>query len=281
MNSFPRLACDRSGRIWLAYRHRQDGPQTIGGRREPWVEHVTSLAGKAWSVPAALAPERRPARQPPGARRPERRARSWPSTTATAGSTATVEQRRATACSVAALEAPLGVQRGVVGEPPPSSARRPTRSACPKPPPIHPDEAADVARMRGAPHPGRRQDLPPAPRRVPPPHRDLGDGGNDGSLEDMWRYAIDAARLDWIGNGDHDNGGGHEYTWWLTQKTTDLYHDPPGFTPMFTYERSVAYPARPPQRDVRPARHPHAAAPGRTPRRVASAPTTPRCSTTT
>ena len=49
------------------------------------------------------------------------------------------------------------------------------------------------------------------------------DGGSDGALEDMWRYAIDAAGLDWIGNGDHDNGGGKEYTWWLIQKTTDLY----------------------------------------------------------
>ena len=33
-----------------------------------------------------------------------------------------------------------------------------------------------------------------------------------------------------------------EYTWWLIQKTTDLYHAAPRFTPMFTYERSVAYP---------------------------------------
>ena len=68
------------------------------------------------------------------------------------------------------------------------------------------------------------------------------DGGADGSLEDMWRYALDAAALDWIGNGDHDNGGGKEYTWWLIQKTTDLYSQPPSFVPMFTYERSVAYP---------------------------------------
>ena len=67
------------------------------------------------------------------------------------------------------------------------------------------------------------------------------DGGNDGALEDMWRYAIDAARLDWMGNDDHDNGGGKEYTWWLVQKTTDLYHSP-AFHTMFTYERSVVYP---------------------------------------
>jgi hypothetical protein len=69
-----------------------------------------------------------------------------------------------------------------------------------------------------------------------------GDGGGDGSLEDMWRYAIDVAALDWIGNTDHDNGGGREYTWWLTQKYSDAYHVANTFTPMFSYERSVQYP---------------------------------------
>lgn len=68
------------------------------------------------------------------------------------------------------------------------------------------------------------------------------DGAPDGSLEDMFRYALDAARFDWIGNADHDNGAGREYTWWLTQKFSDAYHVPGTFTPMFTYERSVAYP---------------------------------------
>lgn len=68
------------------------------------------------------------------------------------------------------------------------------------------------------------------------------DGGGDGSLLDMWRYGLDLAALDWIGNGDHDNGGGREYSWWLTQKTSDLYRVPGAFTPMFTYERSCNYP---------------------------------------
>jgi hypothetical protein len=67
------------------------------------------------------------------------------------------------------------------------------------------------------------------------------DGAPDGSLEDMFRYAIDAAQMDWIGNGDHDNGAGREYAWWLTQKFTDAYNTK-AFTTMFTYERSVAYP---------------------------------------
>jgi hypothetical protein len=69
-----------------------------------------------------------------------------------------------------------------------------------------------------------------------------GDGGGDGPLEDMWRYGIDASAMDWLGNGDHDNGGGREYSWWLTQKTTDAFMLPGSFTPMFSYERSVSYP---------------------------------------
>ena len=69
-----------------------------------------------------------------------------------------------------------------------------------------------------------------------------GDGGNDGPLEDMWRYAIDVAAMDWLGCGDHDNGAGREYPWWLTQKTSDAFFLPGSFDPMFTYERSVRYP---------------------------------------
>jgi hypothetical protein len=68
------------------------------------------------------------------------------------------------------------------------------------------------------------------------------DGGPDGSLEDMFRYAIDTADLDWIGPTDHDNGQGREYSWWLTQKYCDAYHVKDRFTPMFAYERSVSYP---------------------------------------
>jgi hypothetical protein len=68
------------------------------------------------------------------------------------------------------------------------------------------------------------------------------DGGGDGSIIDQYRYALDAGALDWIGCCDHDNGGGREYTWWLSQKLTDIFYSPGAFTPMFTYERSVPYP---------------------------------------
>ena len=39
-----------------------------------------------------------------------------------------------------------------------------------------------------------------------------GDGGNDGPLEDFWRYSIDVVADDWLACSDHDNGGHREYT---------------------------------------------------------------------
>jgi hypothetical protein len=68
------------------------------------------------------------------------------------------------------------------------------------------------------------------------------DGGSDGTLLDQWRYVLDAAAMDWVGCCDHDNGDGREYTWWITQKLTDIFYSPGRFVPMFSYERSVGYP---------------------------------------
>jgi hypothetical protein len=108
-------------------------------------------------------------------------------------------------------------------------------------PPAHPNEAEDTARMRAyRVHAGGKtyQLLRGEFHR----HTEISfDGPADGALEDLWRYALDAGQLDWIGSGDHDNGS-REYSWWITQKTTDLYHAPPRFIPLFTYERSVQYP---------------------------------------
>src|SRR5258708_12993620 len=68
------------------------------------------------------------------------------------------------------------------------------------------------------------------------------DGGNDGTIIDQYRYLIDASYMDWAGCCDHDNGAGREYTWWISQKLTDIFHSAGKFVPMFHYERSVQYP---------------------------------------
>ncbi len=69
-----------------------------------------------------------------------------------------------------------------------------------------------------------------------------GDGGGDGPVIDAYRYLIDVSSMDWGGCCDHDNGGGREYFWWLEQKLTDAYQLDGKYTPMFSYERSVQYP---------------------------------------
>ena len=143
----------------------------------------------------------------------------------------------------------------------------------------HPDEAADVARMRELPHPGGgktyrllRGDFHR--------HTEISqDGGNDGALEDMWRYAIDAADFDWMGNNDHDNGGGKEYTWWLDPEDHRPVSQPVRFHADVHLRAEQRLSPRPPQRDVRAARDPHAApADGQD---EGSSTRTPRCSTTT
>ena len=50
------------------------------------------------------------------------------------------------------------------------------------------------------------------------------DGGGDGKILDQFRYMIDPAAMDWVGCCDHDNGNGREYSWWITQKLTDILY---------------------------------------------------------
>ena len=68
------------------------------------------------------------------------------------------------------------------------------------------------------------------------------DGGvRDGSLPDLYRYALDAADLDFGASTDHQ-GGGYDYWWWYSRKAADMYHVPGRFTPLYGYERSLSQP---------------------------------------
>ena len=77
-----------------------------------------------------------------------------------------------------------------------------------------------------------------------------GDGGFDGTLWDMYRYAFDAAELDFIASTDHFYGatGGmsdpedRSYDWWRTQKLADAFLVEERFSPLFGYERSIRWP---------------------------------------
>jgi hypothetical protein len=268
LDTYARVAIDRSGRPWLLYRHRQENNPfnstvpVVGGI---WLEYATARVGGTWSPPQVLPRsdnllDNRPALVPTpsgsvlafyssdGRLHREGSATATTTlTTITAGTAAAptggVAKKAAAAAAnarrvnndlfVASLTAPLGA-----AEPDPGAPAARSQAA----PPAHPNEEKDVARIRDhrVSAGGKTYQLL---RGEFHRHTDISaDGGGDGTLEDMWRYALDVGALDWIGCGDHDNGAGREYTWWLTQKTTDLYHVAPRFNPMFTYERSVNYP---------------------------------------
>ncbi len=81
-------------------------------------------------------------------------------------------------------------------------------------------------------------------------HTDVrGHSGVDASIEDTYRYAIDAAKMDFVGPSDHNavNGGRwpdslRDYQWWYAQKLVDVYTHAPKFWGIYTYEHSMARP---------------------------------------
>lgn len=74
-------------------------------------------------------------------------------------------------------------------------------------------------------------------------HTDIShDGYNDGSLLDAYRYARDAAALDFMGVTDHTTNAWAPYNWWRNQKLADLFQNINSFVSFYGYERSVEYP---------------------------------------
>ncbi len=81
-------------------------------------------------------------------------------------------------------------------------------------------------------------------------HTDIrGHSGIDGSVLDTYRYAMDAAQLDFLGTADHNEvvggtwpDGLRDYQWWTVQKTVDLMSHPPAFLGVYSYEHSMARP---------------------------------------
>lgn len=109
--------------------------------------------------------------------------------------------------------------------------------------PWHPNEAADLDAIRGyrtTVH-GRQVRIVRGDFHR---HTELSwDGGGryDGSLQDFYRYMIDAAAMDFGASTDHQ-GGAYDYWWWYSQKMTDMYHLPGAYVAIFGYERSVTQP---------------------------------------
>ena len=62
---------------------------------------------------------------------------------------------------------------------------------------------------------------------------------DDGCIVEQFRYAYDAAGLDYLATTDHsDQGQGYsDYEWWQNQKLADMFHSPGFFVSLYGYER--------------------------------------------
>lgn len=226
--SLPRIAVAEDGRIWLLYRQHPNP----NGSGEVWHSVATFYQGNRWANPVPVPNSRnlidnRPAIVPIGGDR-----LLVVHSTDYRNSTASRRQDDLFATVLAPPNSDCA-------EP---QLRRPARESA-QVAVVHPNEPADVERIRRFrfKHNGKEYRLFRGEfhrHTELTAHRD-----QDGLFEAIFRYALDVAAMDWIGPGDHDNGAGKEYMWWLTQKQVDIYHHPPVFVPMFTYERSVRYPS--------------------------------------
>ena len=241
-NTSPRLTVDSSGRMWLAFRSAQ--PIWWNPIGTVWTEYVVSLAGDQWTRPIFLTHsdnllDNRPALVATAAGQmlaigsSDNRRQFHLSERGPTSNTEPAPPVDPFNNDLWANEIRLGAAGQAVAAKPSAAASGAAAGAS--------GEAQAIQRLRAY----RTADA--AHYRIARGefhrHSEISmDGGQDGSIYDQWRYIIDAGGLDWVGCCDHDNGGGREYTWWLTQKLTDIYYMPGYFSPMFNYERSVAYP---------------------------------------
>ena len=272
--AYPQLGIDGKGRVWLTYRQKFGTRYThpprllLADLRPPPRRRPLDRADRG-------APLRRPARHRP-VLLPHAAAACSSSTTPTA---ATPRRRRSTTTSTLSyLDLP--------GDP-----------VEPKLVPHDPGKkdaklvAKATAETRGGPahprlpHRGRRQEVPAAARRIPPPHRNLLGrragrlaGGHVPLRHRRGRDGLDRQRRPRQRRRPRIH---------LVADAEDHRRLPrPGPLHADVHLRAQRrLPARPPQLHVRPARRPHPAAAGRArtsrSRRPASTPTTPRCCTAT
>jgi hypothetical protein len=258
-NSFPRLATDSDGTVYLAFREPAgDGWSTSNGTGQSigsiWVGAIVYFDGSQWHGPGVLAAsdavgDNRPAILPLGSGH-LMIAQAMDHRLSPLNNGGTPQADGANS-DIYALDLPVTrtqqtPQLAKIGSIAPAA-----------PDPAALAEAASVALERSYRPTVNGQQLQLL-RGDFHRHTEIShDGAGDGPLIDGYRYAVDAASLGWIGCCDHDDGGAREYTWWLVQKFADAYALGSKLVPMYYYERSVPYPEGHrnvmfPQRGVRP-----------------------------
>ncbi|MGH8246678.1 MAG: TolB family protein, partial [Gammaproteobacteria bacterium] len=229
----PRIRFDSAGRLWMMFQSRS----SVGANREDywanngrWDAYVTSLSGDRWA-PSVMLPESTCRLEAP-----------FDLVRSVKGGMHLVWPTDNRPFMPAGFAAPTAGQYEVymsrmVGDATAGPAELESIAAASgpaaQPVAVHPDENAEVDRIRShrVSYGGKELRILRGDFHR---HTDISnDGAGDGSVEDFYRYMIDAAQMDTGIIGDHNMGGDLEYNWWRTEKSYDVYHIRDGFTPLF------------------------------------------------
>ena len=229
----PQIAFDRNGTLTMLFRHWTRQRAHSIGSRMMWETFLTRFDGDAWTIPVPLSNSQGTI---------EKR----PSIASVGGSlfAAWMTDNRLFSDAVPKNADIYVADLGGTGAPSDYSEGKFTEYVEPfvEEVPVHPDEERNVATVRGYTiDAGDRQFR--IFRGEMHRHTDVSqDFKYDGSLIEVYRYALDAAAFDYIVPTDHQLGYDQEFTWWQDEKLADLFHVPGTFVPMFGYERSLPYP---------------------------------------
>ncbi|MBM3726598.1 MAG: DUF3604 domain-containing protein [Acidobacteria bacterium] len=237
-NDYPHILADANGKVWLFFRHRTiriaDTPGDTPLHRAAWEWWGATYTGGAWSRPFAL---------PESAGRQDMRAGFTADKRGNVYAAWATDQRDFEEFLFRKTQVHAGRLTGVSGTlaPPELAERRmPKLNVFP----MHAGEVDDLARIRGyaIQNGGKTYHIY---RGDTHRHTEFSmDGNNDGSLLHNYRYAMDAAELDYLMISEHNGAGGpdEKYISFLLQQMADILALGGKFTPLYGYERSVGYP---------------------------------------
>ena len=216
---YPQLVSDQAGRMWLFFRMCRQGKYGVGDKGNRWEIFATTYTRNGWLKPIQLpiSSGRQNQRVSVAAGDDGRLHTAW-----SEGNHSIVREDRK--CSV---------HYGTLPEVDEPSGALPLQPITVEP--------------------------PGTPERVSPPPWTVKRGGHeyrlyfgdlhrhtnisiclprvDGSQNDAHRYAMDAARLDFLAVTDHTHDL-DAYAWWRIQQAADQFHIPGRYVPIYAYERS-------------------------------------------
>ena len=250
-SEYPQLAVDGANRIWVFFRHRRPMQHNVYWRTPShhalWEINASYYEGDTWSPMLLL---------PYSTGRTDMRieaARESSGRLVAAYPTDRRNFRDFVNILPDVFAARLPALAGEGKEPRLTTLRLPPLGAARQPPnrpgrpmapnePVHPNDAADVARIRGYVYDlgDRRYKIYRGDMHR---HTEISwDGYNDGSTQDTYRYAIDPGALDFLAITEHNFGVADEYDWFRSQKYVDIFRIGSTFVPLYGYERSIRYP---------------------------------------